>query len=175
MPSPILVLSGPRACGKSTIAEYLQIEYGYTRIAFADAVRSIATIIEPGSERDRLFLAKVGQALREKIPDFAVSALRHTLKKIQGPVVIEDVRFPAEYDFCRTIGAVMVRLEINRDTQILRLQGRGDDIGEIEQLIDCQDEMQFEIPPKWDIQISAVGDFKDIAAHLNKKAEGGFE
>ena len=69
----------------------------------------------------------------------------------------------------------MVRLEINRDTQILRLQGRGDNLGEIEQLIDCQDEMQFVIPPKWDIQLSAVGDFKDIAAHLNKKAEAGFE
>jgi cytidylate kinase len=40
----ILALSGPRACGKSTIAKHLVNNHGYTRLAFADALREIASV-----------------------------------------------------------------------------------------------------------------------------------
>ena len=52
----IIALSGPRACGKSTIAAHLVNNHGYTRIAFADALRDIAAIAGPDFINDRLFI-----------------------------------------------------------------------------------------------------------------------
>ena len=43
----VIALSGPRACGKSTIATHLVNNHGYTRIAFADVLRDIAAIADP--------------------------------------------------------------------------------------------------------------------------------
>lgn len=173
MSSEIVAFSGPRACGKSTIAEYLCAEYGYTRIAFADVVRSIAANINPESGNDRLFLAKVGQALRECVPDFAILAIQRTLEEIEGSVVIEDVRFPLELKFCQEIGAITVRFEIDRDTQVQRLANRGDDLEKINQLVECQDEVHFENSTDWDLKISAVGDFRQIAERIHKERRGG--
>ena len=172
MTAGIVAFSGPRACGKSTIAEYLYSEYGYTRIAFADAVRIIARSVKPGSEHNRLFLAEIGQALRKCVPKFAILAVQHSLGNIQGPAVIEDIRFPSEVEFCQSIGAITIRFDIDRDTQIQRLKSRGDDIEKIETLIDCNDELQFGKNDNWDLRISAEGDFKNIAARIHKMNRG---
>ena len=42
--NPVIALSGPRCCGKSTIAQHLVERHGFIRIAFADALREIALI-----------------------------------------------------------------------------------------------------------------------------------
>ena len=60
MPSQIIALSGPRACGKSTIANHLVNNHGYTRVAFADALREITAVAGSDFINDRLYLARLG-------------------------------------------------------------------------------------------------------------------
>jgi dephospho-CoA kinase len=171
MTSGIIALSGPRACGKSTIAEHLCSTYGYTRIAFADAVRNVARCANPDLQDDRMFLADLGQVLRNCVPGFTILAVEHSLKEMNGPVVIEDIRFPTEMEFCRTIGAINIRLEIDQESQIRRMIDRGDEIGKVESLLNSKDESRLK-NTIWDFTISATGDFKHIATKIHEINRG---
>ncbi|MDB2540368.1 hypothetical protein N9X28_01450, partial [Candidatus Poseidoniales archaeon] len=73
---PIIALSGPRACGKSTIASHLVNQHGYTRIAFADALRNIARIAGDEFVNDRIYLAELGEGLRQLMPHFLIEVMR---------------------------------------------------------------------------------------------------
>ena len=168
MTSQIIALSGPRACGKSTIANHLVNNHGYTRIAFADALRDIAAVAGSDFINDRLYLARLGEKLRTQVPDFLLQAVNTRLQSIDGFVVIEDIRFPAEYEFCRSIGATTIRFEIPIQTQRERLANRDGKVGtEAESLISCMDEHALDDVTDWDYIIPAVGDFSELAFTLH--------
>ena len=168
MPSQIIALSGPRACGKSTIANHLVHNHGYTRIAFADALRDIAAIAGEEFINDRLYLSRLGETLRAQVSDFLLQAVNHRLQSIEGCVVIEDIRFPDEVEFCQTIGATTVRFEISRQEQLRRLENRDEKSGDDAQaLIDCTDENLLREIDDWDFKIMAEGDFKELARDLD--------
>ena len=168
----IIALSGPRACGKSTIAAHLVNNHGYTRIAFADALRDIAAIAGPDFINDRMYLARLGEKLRFQAPDFLLQVVKNRLQSIQGNVVIEDIRFPAEIDFCQSIGATTIRFEISREEQLRRLEYR-DRINEddAKQLLDCPDENLLSLTDDWNLIIIAEGDFKELAHNLHQLCE----
>jgi cytidylate kinase len=169
--SQIIALSGPRCCGKSTIANHLVTNHGYTRIAFADALRQIAECGGAALEKDRLYLAHLGEQLRILLPDFLLQVVQNRLQSIEGPVVIEDVRFPSELELCRAIGAMTVRLEIPVETQLNRLAYRDGKTGrDAEQLIDCMDEQALSNSTFWDYQMPAIGDFVELAGELHLKS-----
>ena len=91
---------------------------------------------------------------------------------VDGPVVIEDIRFPAEVEFCRSIGALTIRLEIPVETQMERLYERdGKTESEAAMLIECVDE--YDLPPsiEWDLNVPAIGDFKVLAKRLHSTAQ----
>ena len=168
MSSQIIALSGPRACGKSTIANHLVNNHGYTRIAFADALRDIAAVAGSDFINDRLYLARLGEKLRTQVPDFLLQAVNTRLQSIDGFVVIEDIRFPAEFEFCRSIGATTIRFEIPIQTQRERLANRDGKVGtEAESLISCMDEHALDDVTDWDYRIPAVGDFSELALTLH--------
>ena len=147
----IIALSGPRACGKSTIANHLMNNHGYTRIAFADALRHIARCAGDHFIDDRDYLARLGSTLREMWPGFLLEVVAHKISNITGPVVIEDIRFPAELEFCKSIGATTIRFEISRKDQLRRLASRDGRTGSnAEQLLDCMDETLLEGIESWD-------------------------
>ena len=165
----ILALSGPRACGKSTIAKHLVNNHGYTRLAFADALREIAKCAGGQFIDDRNYLALLGTTLREMWPRFLLDVISQKIARIEGPVVIEDIRFPIEFDFCKSIGAVTVRFEITRDKQLKRLLSRDGIIGEdAEHLLDCMDENLLTDISDWDRNYVAEGDFQQLAAIIAK-------
>lgn len=167
MPSQIIALSGPRACGKSTIANHLVNNHGYTRVAFADALREIASVAGSDFINDRLYLAHLGEKLRGQVPDFLLLAVKNRLESIDGHVVIEDIRFPAEVEFCQSIGAITIRFEISREEQLRRLENRdGKTSDDAEQLLDCVDENLLDQTEGWDLNIVAEGDFKELAQNL---------
>jgi dephospho-CoA kinase len=168
MPSQIIALSGPRACGKSTIANHLVNNHGYTRVAFADALREIASVAGSDFINDRLYLAHLGEKLRGQVPDFLLLAVKNRLESIDGHVVIEDIRFPAEVEFCQSIGAITVRFEISREEQLRRLGSRDGKVGsEAESLIACMDEHALADEVDWDYVIPAVGDFRELALAIH--------
>ena len=164
MPPQIIALSGPRACGKSTIADHLVNNHGYTRVAFADALRDIAAVAGSDFINDRLYLASLGKKLRNQIPDFLLQVVQNRLESIEGHVVIEDIRFPTEVEFCQSIGATTIRFEISREEQLRRLGNRDGKVGsEAESLIECMDEHALADVVDWDYVIPAVGDFRELA------------
>ena len=168
MSSHIIALSGPRACGKSTIADHLVNNHGYTRIAFADALRDIAAVAGSDFINDRLYLACLGEKLRAQVPDFLLQAVNNRLQSIEGNVVIEDIRFPAEVDFCQSIGATTIRFEIPIEIQRERLANRDGKVGfEAESLITCMDEHALDDVIDWDYVIPAVGDFRELALAIH--------
>ena len=164
----IIALSGPRACGKSTIAKHLVNNHRYTRIAFADALRDIAAVAGSDFINDRLYLARLGEKLRAQVPDFLLQAVKNRLQSIQGNVVIEDIRFPAEIEFCKSILATTIRLEIPIETQRERIANRDGMVGiEVESLIECLDEHALGDSVVWDHILPAVGDFSELAAVIH--------
>ena len=172
MPSQIIALSGPRACGKSTIAKHLVNNHGYTRIAFADALRDIAAAAGSDFINDRLYLARLGEKLRIQVPDFLLQAVKNRIELIEGHVVIEDIRFPTEIDFCQSLGATTIRFEISREEQLRRLENRdGKNGDDAKQLIDCPDENLLSLTDGWDLNIIAEGDFKELANDLHQLCE----
>ena len=165
----ILALSGPRACGKSTIAKHLVQNHGYTRFAFADALREIAKCAGDDFIDDRDYLARLGTTLREMLPRFLLDVISQKIARIEGPVVIEDIRFPTEFDFCKSIGAVTIRFEISRDKQLKRLLSRDGVFGpDAEHLLDCMDENLLTDISDWDRNYVAEGDFQQLAATMAK-------
>lgn len=167
----IIAFSGPRACGKSTIAAHLVNNHGYTRIAFADALRDIAAIAGQDFINDRLYLARLGEKLRTHVPDFLLQAVKNRLQSIQGHVVIEDIRFLAEIEFCKSLSATTIRFEIPIETQRERLANRDGKIGsEAESLIACMDEHELDDMIDWNYVIPAVGDFSELAAVIHAGA-----
>ena len=171
MTYPIIALSGPRACGKSTIAEHLVNLHGYTRVAFADCLRKIAALAGEERINDRLYLAELGSELRSLLPDFLLQVVGRRIESIDGPVVIEDVRFPSEVEFSRSIGALTIRLEIPVQTQLERLSKRDGKTGnEAIMLIECMDEHALPVATEWNQIIPAVGDFQELATELHQLA-----
>ena len=110
--NPVIALSGPRCCGKSTIAQHLVERHGFIRIAFADALREIALLAGDDLANDRMYLANLGSKLRELQTNFLIDVMRTKIARSKQPVVIEDIRFPSEFEFCKSIDAVTIRLEI---------------------------------------------------------------
>ena len=167
MASHLLALSGPRACGKSTIAKHLVNNHGYTRLAFADALREIAKCAGVQFIDDRNYLARLGTTLREIWPRFFLDVISQKIARIDGPVVIEDIRFPSEFDFCKSIGAITIRFEISREEQLKRLLYRDGILGDdAEDVLDCMDENLLTGIPDWDRTYVAEGDFQQLAAKI---------
>ena len=168
---PVIALSGPRCCGKSTIASHLVSQHGYTRIAFADALREIAGVADKELVNDRIYLANLGEKMRQLMPDFLLEVVRAKAQAIDGPVVIEDLRFPSEVELCRQLNATMIRLEIPEKTQLERLEERDGKVGEeASELLACLDETLLDGVSDWSLKIDAVGDFKKLATTLHEIA-----
>jgi len=171
----IIAFSGPRACGKSTIAGHLITQHGYKRLAFADALREIASIYSQGLTNDRIFLSALGNELREQIPDFFLQAMKRKLITAGEYIVIEDIRFPGELEFCKAIGAVTIRFKIPVERQLNNLAERGSNRTNAELLINCQDEFLLDETDDWDFLIPAVGDFRILAREIHLLVNGDDE
>jgi len=171
MASHVLALSGPRACGKSTIAKHLVNHHGYTRIAFSDALRQLASCADQAYINDRTYLARLGATLREMWPMFLLEVAQQRIERVEGPVVLEDLRFPAEVEFAATMGATTIRFEISKDEQLRRLTARdGKQGAEAHELLNCMDEHLLEDIESWDRVCKAEGDFLELAATLDAVA-----
>lgn len=117
----IIGLTGYARSGKDTFAKVLTDEYGYTRVAFADALKNdLAEYL--GIERDQVNAEKKalrrtlqlrGGAKRKENPDYWIGIARRdiTLLLARGhSVVITDVRFPNEAEAIRKMGGVVLRM-----------------------------------------------------------------
>lgn len=126
-PPLILGLSGFATAGKDTVAEHLVVDYGYTRVAFADALKEISYASNPTlaadvlaygwteakkKQENRKYLQDLGVSVRDVLgPDTWVNtAFRHI--QPGKKYVITDLRFPSELERIRSYpGHMTVWLE----------------------------------------------------------------
>lgn len=110
----VIGLSGFAGAGKDEVAKTLVERMGYTRIAFADPLKDVATAIGWSGKKDdagRKLLQGLGVAVREFInPDAWVLAAEERIEQVDGPVVITDVRFPNELQMIRRRRGTVVRV-----------------------------------------------------------------
>jgi hypothetical protein len=128
----IIGLSGYAQSGKDSTAELLCLNYGYTRLAFADPMRQALMIINP--KLDSIthvsdFVEDYGWDIAKKNPevrrllqllgtDFGRKMLGDDVWikialsgiKPEDKVVISDVRFPNEADAIRKLGGIVWRI-----------------------------------------------------------------
>ncbi|MFE3771017.1 hypothetical protein [Streptomyces sp. NPDC059122] len=141
MPHPHIALVGKARSGKDTVAQLLVRHGAYTRLAFADELKTALVRLNPlvvsccCYEEHRLkdalehhggwegakalgevrrLLQEYGQAVRDRDPDFWV---RPVLAQVRHgsewhmPCVVADARYANELDALRAEGAVVVRVE----------------------------------------------------------------
>lgn len=147
----IIGLVGYIGSGKGTVGDILVREHGYTKFAFADALKdAVATIftwprglLEGDSNASRAFRERVDVWWSHKfgyevtprliLQKFGTEACRNGIadniwiaaleKRIHGyeDVVISDCRFPNEINFIRSAGGVIVRVKRGEDPSIEQL------------------------------------------------------
>ena len=160
----IVALSGPRASGKSSIAKILEEEYGFERLAFSDCLREIASLSGASFVNDREFLAQLGDILRGYDEDFIVNAMKKKLETTEKRIVIEDVRFPKEVEFCLARDVKMVSIEVEHSEQIQRIMNREKSSHtEAVNLIQHKDNFLLGDGVEWDLVVQSEGEFSKIA------------
>jgi dephospho-CoA kinase len=126
----VIGLCGKAGSGKSTVAQYLQENYGFERIAFADSLKEIlleSGIVSPldlvkKTPYARFLLQRIGtDVIRNQVdPNFWINK---TLKKIgelifkgKKNIVIEDVRFPNEAELINLFNGTVIKVVRNNNT-----------------------------------------------------------
>lgn len=122
-----IALIGKQGVGKDTIAAHLVEHHGYTRVALADAVRQLALDVGlvPGLPEAvalhgwdevkrrphvRRALQNLGTKIRDLDPSFWLTIAEDKIARIDGPVVITDVRFRNEAEWLTYRGFVTARV-----------------------------------------------------------------
>lgn len=109
----IVAFSGWAGSGKSTCAELVQIEYGYSRLSFATPVKELALACGWNGEKDdagRKFLQNLGVGARQVLgPDVWVNAALCSMRRNRR-YVIDDCRFVNECRMVTEMGGVIVRV-----------------------------------------------------------------
>jgi len=118
-----IAILGKAGSGKTAVADYICKRYGYERHSIADQVKVIARDLFKMRGKDRLLLQLIGKKMREIKPNVW---LDYTIQKVKGKdrIVIDDVRFPNEYEGLKAHGFVMVNVVADRQTCIDRLVRR---------------------------------------------------
>lgn len=164
-------LSGKARSGKSTLAKYLENEYGWHRVSLANALKLMVQKqfnltdeqvygigkdrpcgyfhsdgITPRTPRD--ILIWMGLAYRQVDPNYWINQLSAELRDDKVNVV-DDIRFPNEADWVIANEGLMLRLE--RDTDL-----RGGDINDLSETSLDNYNFHARIPESWNY------DAKDI-------------
>lgn len=166
----IIALLGPRGCGKSSIAELLG-NHGYETASFADPIRKLAGLCDPERINDRGLLLEMGQFLRMCDPQFFLRSMANKLDSTKAPFVIDDVRFPREYDWLKRKGALMIRLTLDEKTQLERVMER-DALTQHQamEIISCNDEGRLK-DCHADLSLVSEGDFQELASKIISHVE----
>ena len=139
-------ICGKAGTGKTVVADHLVKKYSYKRYAVADEVKRIAMRLFKMKEKDRKLLQDIGFKMREIRPsvwiDFLIDQIRGKDK-----IVVDDIRYPNEYEALKKEGFKMIRVAADREVCIKRLTER-DGTAAIERLDDesetAMDEVKIE-------------------------------
>jgi hypothetical protein len=147
MMSRIIVLTGPKRCGKDTWAKYLVDFCGYKKLAFADTLRETVSMLYdiplsefqdddlkekhhanlPRDDSRREALKQIGtEGLRNYDPDIWVNCAKRKLERYDDEnIVITDARFPNEMKMLGELGANIYYL-VRHQAEVILYNSIGD-------------------------------------------------
>ena len=107
-----LAFVGRMGDGKTSAADWLVKERGFTKYSFADKLKEIATDLFGMKEKDRKLLQKLGtDAIRSQFPTAWIDYLVRTIQEEDANrVVVDDCRFDNEAVALRAQGFKIVRI-----------------------------------------------------------------
>lgn len=143
---PSVAIVGQFGSGKTTLANHLIENHGYTRVSFAARLKEVAAAVYGDGgpiEKPRIYLAtslqdvtrpitgrmllqELGQSVKVLDRDFWIKWLAADIRAGKygvGPFVIDDCRFPYEADFLRDeMGFTVVRLDVPEAVRFARYE-----------------------------------------------------
>jgi len=123
--------------GKSAVANVLCDSYGYRAEHFAQSLKDVARHIwGEGAEVNRDYLQRLGVLVRTIDEAAWVNILVRRLEELESegtPVVIDDCRFPNEYEALAKRGFMFVEVSAQESRRVDRLQRIGK-LSDLEQL-----------------------------------------
>lgn len=137
-PALKLAFIGPMRSGKSEAARYLAETYDFERVSFGDHLRYCVETVWGVNEtgvKPRAQLQQLGQLARQFDPDVWVKPLAAKVFQLtagnanrerQVSVVIDDLRQPNEYEWCKANGFTIVRVISTPDAQKERIEALGE-------------------------------------------------
>ncbi|MBU5379943.1 AAA family ATPase [Pantoea septica] len=137
-PALKIAFIGPMRSGKSEAARYLSETYDFERVSFGDHLRYCVETVWGVNEtgvKPRAQLQQLGQLARQFDPDVWVKPLAAKVFQLtagnanrerQVSVVIDDLRQPNEYEWCKANGFTIVRVISTPDAQKQRIEALGE-------------------------------------------------
>jgi hypothetical protein len=122
-----LAFYGPMSCGKTTCADYLVNNYGYTKLSLASKLKAIAYELYGVNGKDgdnRRVIQELGDKLRSFDDDVFTKWLLATVKEkyAYNKVVIDDLRLPREAALLRKNGFYLVQVQCPDEVRLGRIQ-----------------------------------------------------
>lgn len=126
-----IALIGKMRSGKDAVGQILTEEYGFSRYAFGDEIRSITKELYPqyyeGGRKPRSLLQGFGQDARSYAENVWVDALLRRVDREQPErIVITDLRQPNEYRKMKEQGYVFIRIDADDDVRRQRMEAAGE-------------------------------------------------
>jgi len=127
----ILGIAGKARCGKDTVASFIEKDYGFYPIAFADNVKTVCKMIFGatdeqlyGEEKEKIdkrygisprqMMQGVGQAIRNFYPDAWINAFLLRIKGWEDEYVcVTDIRFVNEFNAIKAHGGKIIKVTRN--------------------------------------------------------------
>lgn len=137
-PALKIAFIGPMRSGKSEAARYLAETYDFERVSFGDHLRYCVETVWGVNEtgvKPRAQLQQLGQLARQFDPDVWVKPLAAKVFQLtagnanrerQVSIVIDDLRQPNEYEWCKASGFTIVRVISTPDAQQQRIEALGE-------------------------------------------------
>jgi len=118
-----IAIIGKMGSGKTTMANKL-IDYGYTKISFGDKVKELCVDLFSMSYKNRELIQNVAEQMKIIDKDVWVSYVINKINKEHKDKkwVLDDCRFPNEYDVLKQIGFVFIYINIDYESQIENLK-----------------------------------------------------
>lgn len=117
-------MSGKMASGKNVVANYLESKHGFVRLSFAARVKELCREmfgVDPVKKgpRDRAVLQQFAQHMRAIDPQVWVRYVAAQIECYPSHVsiVVDDVRYPNEYETLRAKGFQLWRMYLTRPDQ----------------------------------------------------------
>ncbi len=122
----IVGLTGTNGAGKGEVAKYF-IKKGYRYFSLSDLLRE--ELQRRGKEITRDNLIRLGNELRlHSGPDILAKMVMARVREIDGPVIIDSIRNPAEINYLRQQGHfLLIAVDAPVEIRFARVKSRGRD------------------------------------------------